>query len=261
MACERGLVFYCSFSYRIFTCTSQLLRGLNWTRRVSGLLLHVAGLWESFSHLGEYSFGKNRYFLGTKHRLNRFFILCGCRNLLIIALEIKRVNTLFGCTAEGMGKTISCGVFLRTRNRVVIHWRLCCKQVVSTTTNVSRLKDMYLFVIRNCVMLPNIVCVEPRQHTVRLPSTTLGNCLFGFFSNSHYVKLNRKSSSRCCSALLFARHWVRHHMPFHDWPLCNSLLVFVSVDLRLTRRRYLYYIVYSTRNEATWHRAMAYIMQ
>ena len=59
----------------------------------------------------------------------------GCRNLFIIALEIKRINMLFGCTAEaeGMGKTISYGIFVRTRNWVVIHWKPCCKQVVSTT--------------------------------------------------------------------------------------------------------------------------------
>jgi hypothetical protein len=51
---------------------------------------------------------------------------------------------------------------------------------------------MYLSVLRNCVMLPNIGRVDPRKDTVRLPSTTLGNCLFDFFSNSSHVKLNRK---------------------------------------------------------------------
>jgi len=53
----------------------------------------------------------------------------------------------------------------------------------------------YLSVFRNCVMLPNMGCVEPRKGTVRLPSTTLGKCLVDFFSNSSHVRLNRKSSS------------------------------------------------------------------
>jgi hypothetical protein len=53
----------------------------------------------------------------------------------------------------------------------------------------------YLSVFRNCVMLPNMGCVEPRKDTIRLPSTTLGKCLADFFSNSSHVKLNRKSGS------------------------------------------------------------------
>jgi hypothetical protein len=104
MSCERGLVFLLKnyFRFLLFVLVSHLYSHIAATSgfRLNQKIIRAAstssGTMGVILHVGEYSVEKNIQFLGRKHKLNRPFILSGCRNLLIIALEIRRINMLFG---------------------------------------------------------------------------------------------------------------------------------------------------------------------